>query len=189
MTTRCYCIVINTSDLRQSSGNAVIYSWNNPSARSSTTINNSCNTLSFLRDPLLLFFFFFSHFFLPASGQAVVTGVSPFPPSVLAFNFNRAYSSAVQLLVDFSSSVATSRYRAFRMSIRAQEKVPTNLYEYALGGLELTKLTYTRLEDNLIRCRGDRSYQPSANQFPLSPFGTFLLRTRYSEIGLVLTKD
>ena len=24
------------------------------------------------------------------------------------------------------------------------------------GGLELTKLTYTRLEDNLIRLRGDR---------------------------------
>ena len=24
------------------------------------------------------------------------------------------------------------------------------------AGLELTKLTYTRLEDNLIRCRGDR---------------------------------
>ena len=27
---------------------------------------------------------------------------------------------------------------------------------YALGGLELTKLTYTRLEDNLIRHRDDR---------------------------------
>ena len=26
------------------------------------------------------------------------------------------------------------------------------------AGLELTKLTYTRLEDNLIRHRGDRSY-------------------------------
>ena len=26
------------------------------------------------------------------------------------------------------------------------------------AGLELTKLTYTRLEDNLIRHRGDRDY-------------------------------
>ena len=26
------------------------------------------------------------------------------------------------------------------------------------GGLEFTKLTYTRLEDNLIRHRGDRLY-------------------------------
>ena len=30
---------------------------------------------------------------------------------------------------------ANSRSRAFRKSIYAQEKVPTNLYEYALGGI------------------------------------------------------
>ena len=42
--------------------------------------------------------------------------------------------SAIPLLVDFSSSVANSRSaRAFRKSICAQEKVPTNLHEYALG--------------------------------------------------------
>ena len=52
-----------------------------------------------------------------------------------------------------SSNVANSRFRAFRESICAQEKVPTNLYEYALGGLELTKLTYSRHEDNLLRHR------------------------------------
>ena len=71
------------------------------------------------------------------------------------------------MFVDFSSGVANSRSRAFRKSICAREKVPTNLYEYTLGGarnhetdLELTKLTYTRLEDNLIRHRGDRyTYQ------------------------------
>ena len=33
-----------------------------------------------------------------------------------------------------SSNVANSRFRAFRESICAQEKAPTNLYEYALGG-------------------------------------------------------
>ena len=33
-----------------------------------------------------------------------------------------------------SSNVANSRFRAFRESIRAQEKVPTHLYEYALWG-------------------------------------------------------
>ena len=38
------------------------------------------------------------------------------------------------LLVDFSSSVANSRSRAFRKSILTQRKVPTNLNEYALGG-------------------------------------------------------
>ena len=36
---------------------------------------------------------------------------------------------------DFSSSLfANSRSRAFRKSICAQQKVPTILYEYALGG-------------------------------------------------------
>ena len=33
-----------------------------------------------------------------------------------------------------SSNVANSCFRAFRESIWAQEKVPTNLYEYVLGG-------------------------------------------------------
>ena len=37
------------------------------------------------------------------------------------------------MLVDMSSSVANSRSRAFRKSSRAQEKLSTNLYEYALG--------------------------------------------------------
>ena len=37
-------------------------------------------------------FFFFSHFYFPASGQAVVTGVVPFFPPVLAFDFYRAYT-------------------------------------------------------------------------------------------------
>ena len=35
-------------------------------------------------------FVFFAHFYFPASGQAVVTGVVPSPPPVLAFNFYRA---------------------------------------------------------------------------------------------------
>ena len=60
----------------------------------------------------------------------------PFFPPVLAFNFYRAEGSAIPLLVDFSSSVANSLSRAFRKSICAQEKVPTNLYEYALGGAQ-----------------------------------------------------
>ena len=33
----------------------------------------------------VLFSFFFSHFYFPASGQAVVTGVVPSSPPVLAF--------------------------------------------------------------------------------------------------------
>ena len=39
------------------------------------------------------------------------------------------------MLVDFLSSAANSRSRAFRKSICAQEKIPANIYEYALGGI------------------------------------------------------
>ena len=85
-----------------------------------------------------IYIFFLSHFYFPASGPAVVTGrrCRPFFPPVLAFNFYRAWGSAIPLLVDFSSSVtvANSRSRAFRKSSCAQEKVPADLYDYALGG-------------------------------------------------------
>ena len=36
------------------------------------------------------FLYFSSHFYFPTSGQAVVTGVVPFSPPVVAFNFYRA---------------------------------------------------------------------------------------------------
>ena len=65
----------------------------------------------------------------------MVIGVVPSPPRFLPLIFiAHRVGSAVPPLVDFSSSVADSRSRAFRKSVCAQEKVPTNLYEYALGG-------------------------------------------------------
>ena len=84
--------------------------------------------------PLIIFHFHTSTFQLLDKRQEVVTGVVPSFPPVLAFNSYRAQGSAIPLLVDFSSSVANSRSCAFRKSICAQEKVPPNLYEYALGG-------------------------------------------------------
>ena len=79
-------------------------------------------------------FLFFLH---PSTFQLLLqpwSQVSPlFPPPVLAFNFYRAWGSAIPLLVDISSSVANSRSRVFRKSIRAQENVPTSFYEYAQG--------------------------------------------------------
>ena len=90
----------------------------------------------------------------------MVTGVAPSLPGFLLSIFIAQKGPEIPLLVDFSSIVANSRFRAFRKSICVQEKVPTSLYKYvyALEGFELTKLTYTRLEDNLIRHRGDRLY-------------------------------
>ena len=62
----------------------------------------------------------------------MVTGVVlPFPPPVIAFIF-LAHRVQYPLIVDFSSSVANSRSRAFRESNSAQHG---NLYEYALGGI------------------------------------------------------
>ena len=77
--------------------------------------------------------FIFTFYFL-ASEQAVVTGV-PAPPRFLpsifiAHRVQQFHCSSVDNL----SSVASSRSRAFRKSVCAQEKSPTNLYEYELGG-------------------------------------------------------
>ena len=106
---------------------------------------------------LLLFFIFSSHtstFQLLDKPWSQVSSLLP-PDSCLQV-LSRIGFSAIPLLVDFSSSVANTRSRAFRKSIRAQEKVPTNLYEYALGGARTHETDHTRLEDNLIRHRGDR---------------------------------
>ena len=58
----------------------------------------------------------------------------PFSVPVVALNFYLAQGSEIPLLVDFSSSGANTRFRDFRKSICGQEEVPTNIYEYALGG-------------------------------------------------------
>ena len=90
---------------------------------------------------LFTFFFlvFFSSFFFSHTSTFQLldkpwSQVSSLLPPVLAFNFYRAWGLAIPLLVDFSSSVANSRSRAFRKSICAQETA-TYLYEYALGGI------------------------------------------------------
>ena len=59
----------------------------------------------------------------------------PFSLPVLVFNLNCAWGSAIPLLVNFSSSVANSRSRAFRKSMCTQEKTLTNLYECVFGGI------------------------------------------------------
>ena len=83
----------------------------------------------------------------------------PFSPPVLVFNFYRPYGSAIPLLVGFSSSAFgnnSSRSRALRKAICAHKKKSLRIYTSTCmhsGGLERTKPTYTRLEDNLIRHR------------------------------------
>ena len=99
--------------------------------------------------------FFFSHIYFTASGQAVVTCVVPSPPRFLpsifvAHRVQQSHCSSI-----FHRGLLT---HALALSARqfVHEKKSPRKYSMHSGGFELTKLTYTRLEDNLIRHRNDR---------------------------------
>ena len=102
-------------------------------------------------------FFFFAHFYFPASGQAVDTGVVPSPrflPSIfIAHRVQQSHCSSIfhrmLLRVTHALALSATRFVHKKMSPR----IYTSMHS---GGFELTKLTCTRLEDNLIRHRGDR---------------------------------
>ena len=103
------------------------------------------------------FFFLFSHFYSPSSGQAVVTGVVPFPPgSRLQFfvahrvQQSRCSSNFRCVLLTHALALSASQF----VHKKNFQRIYTSMHS---AGLEITKLTYTRLEDNLIRHRGDRS--------------------------------
>ena len=99
-------------------------------------------------------FFLTLHF--PASGQAVVTGVVPSPPRFLpsifiAHRVQQSHCSSICHRVLLTHALALSASQIVRK--KKSHRVYTRMHS---AGLELTKLTYTRLEDNLIRHRGDR---------------------------------
>ena len=99
----------------------------------------------------------FSHFYFPASGQAVVTGVVPSPPRFLPSIFivhrvQQSHRSSIfhRVLLTHALALSASQF--------VHEKSPNEFITSMHSvGLELTKLTYTRLEDNLIRHRGCRA--------------------------------
>ena len=101
-------------------------------------------------------FFFFAHFHFPASGQAVVTDVIPPPPRFLpsifiAHRAQQSHCSSIvhRVLLTHALTLSASRF----VHKKKSQRMYTSMHS---AGLELTKLTYTRLEDNLIRHRGDR---------------------------------
>ena len=112
-----------------------------------------------IADPHHDFFFLsFTHIYLPASGQAVVTGVVPSPPRFfpsicIAHRVQQSHCSSIfhQVLLTHLLALSASRFVHKKKSPR----IYTSIHS---GGFELTKLTYTRLDDNLIRHRGDRHY-------------------------------
>ena len=106
----------------------------------------------------LFFFFFPSHIYFPASGQAVVTGVVLSPPQFLpsifiAHRVQQSHYSSIFHRVLLTHALALSASQFVRK--KKSQRIYTSMHS---AGLELTKLTYIRLEDNLIRHRGDRQY-------------------------------
>ena len=95
--------------------------------------------------------FFFAHFYFPASGQAVVTGVVPSPPRFLPSIFI-AHRVQHSLCSSIFHRTLLTHALALSASQLERKKKPQRIYtSMHSAGLELTKLTYTRLEVNLIR--------------------------------------
>ena len=101
------------------------------------------------------FSFFFSHFYIPTSRHAVVTGVVPSPPRFLpsifiAHRVQQSHCSSIshRALPTHALALFASQF----VHKKKSQRIYTSMHS---AGLELTKLTYTRLEDNLIRHRGD----------------------------------
>ena len=133
----------------------------------------------------VLFLFFLIHIYFPASGQAVVTGVVPssprfFPPIFFAHRVQQSHYSSIfhQVLLTHALALSASQFVHKKKSPR----IYTSMHS---GGSELTKLTYTRLEDKLIRHRGDRVCMPYA--LPGMRYALFVIRYRsYPTAGAAL---
>ena len=104
------------------------------------------------------FFFFFSHtstFQLldkPWSQVGVVPSPPRFSPSFfIAHRVQQSHCSSI-----FHRVLLTHALAFYASQFVRKKKSPRIYPSMHSGGFEFTKLTYTRLEDNLIRHRGDR---------------------------------
>ena len=103
------------------------------------------------------FFFFFSHTFtfqLLDKPWSQVSSLLPprFLPSIfIAHTVQQFHCSSIfhRMLLTHALVLSASQF----VHKKKSQRIYTNMHSV---GLELTKLTYTRLEDNLIRHRGDR---------------------------------
>ena len=116
----------------------------------------------------VLFFFSSSiaHSYCPASGQAVVTGVVSSPPRFLpsifiAHRVQQSHCSSIFHLVLLTHALALSASQFV-----LKKKSPRIYASMHSGGFELTNLTYTRLEDNLIRTPRGRPALPGTRFQP-----------------------
>ena len=113
----------------------------------------------FCAQPRSSFFFLFFSLKLLLSSFWTSCGhrCRPFSPPVLAFNFfiahmvQQSHCSSIFHRVLLTNALALSASQFVHK--KKYQRIYTSMHS---AGLELTKLTYTRLEDNLIRHRGDR---------------------------------
>ena len=110
------------------------------------------------RRPSFDFFFFLLSLTLLLSSFWTSRGhrCRPFSPPVLALNFiahrvQQSHCSSIFHRVLLAHALALSASQVVHK--KKSQRIYTRMHS---AGLELTKLTYTRLEDNLIRHRGDR---------------------------------
>ena len=107
--------------------------------------------------PLPFFFFFFLHTFtfqLLDKPWSQVSSLLP-PGSCLQFLSRIGFSNPtarrlfIRVLLTHALALSASQF----VHKKKSQRIYTSMHS---AGLELTTLTYTRLEDNLIRHRGDR---------------------------------
>ena len=143
-----------------------VFSFCRPACSRHLLLPVACPCLSSITHHRVLFFFFsfFAHFHFPASGQAVVTGVIPSPPRFLpsifiAHRVQQSHCSSIvhRALLTHALALSASQFGHKKKS----QRIYTSMHS---AGLELTKLTYTRLEDNLIRHRGDRLFYSTSSR-------------------------
>ena len=97
-------------------------------------------SLPFPSLPFLFSCFFFPHFYFPASGQAVVTGVVPFPPRCLPLIFiahrvQQSHCSSIfhRVLLTHALALSASQF----VHKKKSQRIYTSMHS---AGLELTKL-------------------------------------------------
>ena len=125
------------------------------------------------------FFFFFAPFYFPASGQAVVTGVVPSPPRFLPSIFfiahrvqqSHCWSIFHRVLLTYALALSASQF----VHKKKSQRIYTSMHS---AGLVLTKVTYTRLEVNLIRHRGDRMMRSTRYQVPVCKLTPWTIGSR-----------
>ena len=118
-------------------------------------------------------FFFFSHTFsfqlLDKPWSQVSSLVPPWflPTLFIAQRVQQSHCSSIfhRVLLTHALALSASQF----VHKKKSQRIYTSMHS---AGLELTTLTYTRFEDNLIHHRGDRFQFMVYNAIFLDPFGT-----------------